>query len=192
MEDLFHLSVSTSWDLVKEQARLIKKTGGPKVEVIVLCGGLGSSPYVRDKFKTLCQKDFKKEVTLIQPLKPWSAVCRGAALRGLQDGPILSRRSRASYGFAAHEDFKPEKHKEVDAIWDQEFGKRAKDQMFWPVEKVRIQDRSRFQADTQRTRNLNLAQQRQDCANIPCHQMSQNLLVKKFSTSVMRMSCHFD
>lgn len=135
MERLFDVAVTKSLDLVTEQIRLIRKRKATSVDLIILCGGLGSSPYVKKRFEDFCQDDLGGKVTVVQPLEPWSAVCRGAALRGLEKYPVVSRRSRAYYGFAAHEEFNTEKHDEADAFWDLEFGKRAKDQMFWPIKR---------------------------------------------------------
>lgn len=134
MERLFDVAVTKSLDLVTEQRKLIKKKKATAVEVIVLCGGLGSSPYVKKRFENFCEHNLNRKMAVVQPLQPWSAVCRGAAPRGLEDYPILSRRSRAHYGFVAHEEFNSERHDEADAIWEQG-SKRAKDQMFWPVRK---------------------------------------------------------
>jgi hypothetical protein len=127
MEKLFHSSVMASWGLVLEQARLIEKNVGQPAATIVLCGGLGSSPYVKHRFVDLCRENFERQMTIVQPFSPWSVVCRGAA----------SRRSRASYGFAAHEAFDRRKHDERDAFNDPAFGKRAANQMCWPVSKLR-------------------------------------------------------
>jgi hypothetical protein len=137
MEGVYAVATTKSLDLVKEQMKLIEKKRVPPAEVIILCGGLRSSPYVETKFKDFCEDDCEGRVKIIQPLQPWSVVCRGAALRGLEDCPILSRRSRANYGFAAHEKFQADKHDEADAIDVFPFDKRAKDQMFWPFKKVR-------------------------------------------------------
>ncbi len=137
MENLFKFTVDQSLQLVLEQTTLIKKKKAGTIKTIVLCGGLGSSPYVKNKFDHFCEEHFGGRIQVVRPVQPWVAVCSGAALQGLEVAPILSRRSRYYYGFIVHKAFEEDEHDEEDAFEDQVYGKRARNQMKWCVKKVR-------------------------------------------------------
>ena len=136
MVDLFETAVNSSLDLVREQLSLIKKRKAPKVKTIILCGGLGSSPYMLKKFQEFCGGELEGNIEVVRPIQAWSGICRGAALRGLEKSPVLFRRSRYHYGFTLHRAFRQGKDREEDAFDDGINGKRAKNQMVWPVGKV--------------------------------------------------------
>ena len=136
MKSLFDVTVQQTLQLVLEQVKLIKKKKAGTVKTIILCGGLGSSPYMKIKFDEFCEENFGGNIQVVKPVRPWSAVCRGAALQGLEVSPILSRRSRYHYGFIIHKAFEDGEHDVEDAFEDTILGKRAKNQMKWFVKKV--------------------------------------------------------
>ena len=144
MKSLFEVPVQQSLQLVFEQVKLINKRKAATVKIIILCGGLGSSPYMKLRFDEFCEEKFGGRIQVVKPLRPWSAVCRGAALRGLEESPILSRRSRHHYGFVVHVDFDEDRHDEKDALRDELLGKRAKNQMKWAVKKVSLDNSNGF------------------------------------------------
>lgn len=162
MKDLFQVTVHRIQQLVLEQINLIKKKKAGVIKTIILCGGLGSSPYIKTTFGKFCENNFGGKIQVIRPVTPWSAVCKGAALRGLEVSPILSRRSRCHYGFKVHVSFEDGEHDEEDAFDDQIYGKRAKNQMLWAVKQVKLNNPSALMAisaDSRRTRNSNLGRQ---------------------------------
>lgn len=138
MRNLFDVTVRQSLQLVLEQLKLIKKKKAGTIKTIILCGGLGSSPYIKIKFDEFCEETFGGKTQVVKPVNTWSAICRGAASSGLEVSPILSRRSRYHYGFVIHKAFENDVHDEEDAFDDQFYGKRAKNQMKWFVKKVRL------------------------------------------------------
>lgn len=170
MKSLFDVPVQQSLQLVLEQVKLINKRKAATIKIIILCGGLGSSPYMKIRFDQFCEEFFGSRIQVVKPLRPWSAVCKGAALRGLEESPILSRRSRHHYGFVVHVDFNEDIHDEEDAYQDELQGKRAKNQMKWAVKKVRRSFQSIFwseKSDLDRTRNLNPGSKKSIDAHTP-------------------------
>lgn len=75
-------------------------------------------------------------IQVIRPPHPWPSQARGAALRGLANGPITTRRSRYHYGFESTARFNEDVHEEKDAYQDPVYGKRVKDRMTWAIKKV--------------------------------------------------------
>ena len=78
--------------------------------------------------------------------RPWTAICRGAVIRGLSDAEIksqtqslvVSRVSRINYGILFTAPFDEEKHDERDRVWDEdELRWRANNQMDWYLKKVK-------------------------------------------------------
>ena len=75
---------------------------------------------------------------MIVPEDPWSAIARGAALRGLKPrSTIDSRKCRRSYGVRAHRDFIEGQDLEEHAFHCPIYGKRHDGVMKWHVRKVR-------------------------------------------------------
>jgi hypothetical protein len=136
METLFDVTVTQTLELVWEQIRLIKKKKAGTIQTIIICGGLGSCPYIKIKFDQFCQERLGGKITVVKPVHCWSAICRGAAQSGLEVSTILSRRSRFHYGFKIHKAFDDHDHDEEDAYDDPILGKRAMNQMIWFVKKV--------------------------------------------------------
>lgn len=95
----------------------------------MLVGGLGSCNYLYSELSQEFQ-DPKFGITVLQPsgARPWTAICRGAVIRGINDAgvnsnkntTIVSRVSRVSYGMKFRTTFDVAKHLEEDKYWDQE------------------------------------------------------------------------
>ena len=175
MERLFEFAVQTSLDLVENQIKLIEQNKRSPARWVVLCGGLGSSPYVKSRFQKFCEVQHDGALSVVQPSYPWSAVCRGAALQGLEGVHILSRCSKAAYGFVAHEEFLEGRHSEIDAYHDPIFGKRAMNQMIWPIKQVSQKIKKPFLLLIFRSMKGSKAEnQKRDSASIQCHPMWMN------------------
>ncbi|RFU72728.1 hypothetical protein TARUN_9531 [Trichoderma arundinaceum] len=89
-------------ELVAAQVQEVKKRYKKKPKFVILVGGFGRCIYLHS-----CLKDgLKDNIEILQSsgARPWTAVCRGAAIRGLEESgnviesAIRSRIARASYG----------------------------------------------------------------------------------------------
>lgn len=136
MRNLFQVAVKMTLQLIVQQVNLIKTKKAGTIKTLIICGGLGSSPYIKTKLDEFCEERFAGKMQVVRPVRGWSSICRGAALSGLEASPILSRRSRYHYGFVIHKTFDDDEHDEEDAFDDPVYGKRAKNQMRWFVKKV--------------------------------------------------------
>ncbi|ORY19152.1 hypothetical protein BCR34DRAFT_609778 [Clohesyomyces aquaticus] len=121
-----------------------KKQQKPKA--ILLVGGLGSNKFLYQKL----QAEYSAgDIDLIQPQgpKPWSAICRGAALKGMafddwdEEQPmrvptVTSYISKAHYGIVCKVPFDDSKHKEEDRKFDHATNQDlAYNQMQWYIGK---------------------------------------------------------
>ncbi|KAK8075485.1 hypothetical protein PG997_010148 [Apiospora hydei] len=107
-------------------------------EFVILVGGYGRSNFLYEYLQKNLDQDI--EILQSQGSRPWSAICRGAALSVIKRktlvGPVLQRKARQSYGWLTKDDWDPEKHTEgVDEKgFDDIRGKfMANNQFNWPV-----------------------------------------------------------
>ena len=107
---IFDPVITTITALINSQ---ISKAQG-NVKAVLLVGGFGQNPYLRESTK----KIVGPTVEVMQPAKGWTAIVRGALMRGLAVGNpevarlrIGSRIARKSYGISAGEPFTPGKDK---------------------------------------------------------------------------------
>ncbi|ETI26304.1 hypothetical protein G647_03081 [Cladophialophora carrionii CBS 160.54] len=132
VESMFEPVLQNSFDLVRRQAKRAKKARSPPIRTVVICGGLGCSPYVYDRFKGFVSNEFGEgEVELVSPLEPWSAVARGAVLSALEKNPVMFRRARDWIGCCVHTKFKAGFHRTEDQFECPIRGLRAANQMKW-------------------------------------------------------------
>lgn len=86
---------------------------------------------------------------VLQPsgTRPWTAIFRGAVIRGLSDAEIkskkssmvISRVSRVNYGITFQTTFHETEHDAADKLWDsRELRYMATNQMEWYLKRVRI------------------------------------------------------
>ena len=94
---IFDPVITTITALINSQ---ISKAPGP-VKAVLLVGGFGQNPYLRESTKKIVGADIK----VVQPAKGWTAIVRGALMRGLATAnpklsrlQIGSRIARKSYG----------------------------------------------------------------------------------------------
>ncbi|EHK16864.1 uncharacterized protein TRIVIDRAFT_195722 [Trichoderma virens Gv29-8] len=82
--------------LVEEQVRQTKSRSEQPIETIVLVGGFGSSPYLKERLTEWCQSG---NIRLTTPITgAWSAVVCGAVLRGLEGSIVRQKKCRRHYG----------------------------------------------------------------------------------------------
>ncbi|KAI0124242.1 hypothetical protein BJ170DRAFT_712255 [Xylariales sp. AK1849] len=127
--------------LVYNQIQAIQAKTGKPPKFIILVGGFGRCPYT---FKSLKDRhEATTEVLQARGDRPWSAICRGAALfgamgEGLSEGGVLirSRVSRLSYGWLYRPKFVAGKHNEADKVWDSHQAIYTADNQFeWGLKK---------------------------------------------------------
>ncbi|KAK4198998.1 hypothetical protein QBC40DRAFT_282891, partial [Triangularia verruculosa] len=134
--EIFDHVVSKILDLVDDQVeRLQEKTGSPP-DFVILVGGFGKCKYLYERLTgwlgDICP--------VMQPSEPgpWTAICRGAVIRGSEDAAIhiTSRISRSNYGHPYNTPFQEGVHDERDKRVDPiTLGTYAFSQLEWFVKK---------------------------------------------------------
>lgn len=127
---------------------------GDHVSGIILVGGFGQSNYLYNRLKShfnstpppaYSEKPTsesivitgKPNIEVMQPMYAWTAVVRGAVLRGLDDSMVLSRRSRFHYGTSYATVFDETKHSTADRYWSPLWERwMVSDRMQWHIAKV--------------------------------------------------------
>ncbi|KAJ5787881.1 hypothetical protein N7457_002871 [Penicillium paradoxum] len=128
VKDIFDPIIEQIEDLIAEQRTSVRDAGDPvkvnslttfaKIEIdfqqaIILVGGLGASAYL---FKRL-QATFSG-IEIMQPSNAWSAVARGAVIRGQEGNQVVSRISRCNYGISSQIPYDPTKHNDnSEFLW---------------------------------------------------------------------------
>ncbi|KAI0483735.1 hypothetical protein F4859DRAFT_529040 [Xylaria cf. heliscus] len=139
LQPIFDKIISQTALLVERQIRAVKAKTSRLPKLMILVGGFGRSPYM---FKYL-KRNVDDRVVILQSdsEKPWTAICRGAAIFGAiststaSDGPLVqSRVARLNYGWMFDERFKEGFHDQGDKYWDKfEEEWYATNQMQWVV-----------------------------------------------------------
>ncbi|KAI0533317.1 hypothetical protein GGR58DRAFT_521805 [Xylaria digitata] len=139
IQPVFDKIVSQIGELAKKQIEAIKAKTFRLPKLVILVGGFGRSPYLLKYLRG--QLDGK--ITVLQACgdKPWTAICRGAALSGAAElssanggSPLLvqSRIARSKYGWTFARRFVKRVDDPRDKYWHQ-FQREwyAKNQMEW-------------------------------------------------------------
>jgi len=105
MKSCFDPVVESILDLTNDQVNAVKRKGKPAIETVILIGGLGSSPYIREKIQKWCTE---KDIRLTTPWGGgWSAVVCGAVLRGLEGSLVDKKSCRRYYGHSMCKKYNP-------------------------------------------------------------------------------------
>jgi len=155
VEAVFAPIVAEVVALVEGQVREIQSKG-EVVSAIILVGGFGQSNYLYTRLKTYFGKPEVEDVgatvgegeeiptskqrgiEVVQPLHAWTAVVRGACLRGLEGSIVVNRRARWHYGTSYATVFDPKKHPLSDRYWSPLWEKwMVSDRCQWHIAKVR-------------------------------------------------------
>ncbi|RPA83095.1 hsp70-like protein [Ascobolus immersus RN42] len=112
IQNLFDPVISKIIDLVNQQVREVKKDAGNPITNLILVGGFGESPYLYDRLKKWSSD---KQIAVRCPEEAWSAVVRGASLRGLEGAAVVKKRCRRHYGIELGQPFKAGIDEEADA-----------------------------------------------------------------------------
>ncbi|KAI9760251.1 MAG: hypothetical protein M4579_001765 [Chaenotheca gracillima] len=148
---IFEPVVREVCELVEGQVEGLRSKGGI-VSGIVLVGGFGQSNYLYKRleahFNTAAPPPYTerpthaaangdpKAVEIMQPLYAWTAVVRGAVLRGLEGSMVVSRRSRWHYGTSYATVFDEELHPVSDRYWSPLWERwMVSDRMQWHIKK---------------------------------------------------------
>jgi predicted adenine nucleotide alpha hydrolase (AANH) superfamily ATPase len=72
-------------------------------------------------------------------INSWSAICRGAVLKGMSDETVVNHIAKYHYGIHFQEKYDSRKHEEQDKVWDMvECEWKAYHQMRWYISRVSI------------------------------------------------------
>ncbi|KAF1833755.1 hypothetical protein BDW02DRAFT_589443 [Decorospora gaudefroyi] len=136
MKEMFEFPLRRTYELLLEQIREARRAHNVELKSVFMVGGFSESPYMYEKIKAFAEAE---GLQAIRPAHAWSAIVRGAAVKGLEgDGraPIKNRKCRRSYGTDYDTQFIPGVHKEADSYFSRhEQAKRALHQMEWLLEK---------------------------------------------------------
>lgn len=154
VKDIFEPVIKEVIELLEGQVRAIKKKDGV-ISGIILVGGFGQSNYLYHRLKAhfnsapappYTEKPThevantpQRSVQILQPLHAWTAVVRGAVLRGLEGSVVDKRRSRWHYGTSYATVFDESKHPVADRYWSPLWERwMVSDRMQWHIAKVRM------------------------------------------------------
>jgi hypothetical protein len=152
VKGIFDPVVKEVIDLVEGQVDSIRGKGGI-VSGIVLVGGFGQSNYLysrlKDHFNSAPPPPYTERPThaaalhapqtieVMHPMYAWTAVVRGAVLRGLEGSMVISRRSRWHYGTSYATVFDEARHPISDRYWSPLWERwMVSDRMQWHIAKV--------------------------------------------------------
>lgn len=153
VKDLFDPVIEEVIHLVEGQVHSIREKGG-LVCGIVLVGGFGQSNYLYSRMKSYFNDSAPpppyterpthavavsapQSIEIYHPIHAWTAVVRGAVLRGLEGNMVISRRSRWHYGTSYATVFDESKHPISDRYWSPLWERwMVSDRMQWHIAKV--------------------------------------------------------
>ncbi|KAK1060009.1 hypothetical protein LTR74_012230, partial [Friedmanniomyces endolithicus] len=137
VKTIFEPVIAHVIELVEGQVDAIKSKSG-LVSGIILVGGFGQSNYLYTRLKQHFNSPKlaasppppyteqpthavaaapQQSVEVLQPLHAWTAVVRGAVLRGMEGSMVEKRRSRWHYGTSYATVFDEKKHPVEDRYW---------------------------------------------------------------------------
>ncbi|KAK4242088.1 hypothetical protein C8A03DRAFT_11671 [Achaetomium macrosporum] len=156
IKDIFEPVVKEVCDLVQGQVDTLRAKGGI-VSGIILVGGFGQSDYLYRRLKshfttsaapppyserpTQSNIDLRERpsIEVMQPVYAWTAVVRGAVLRGLEGNMVISRKARMHYGTSYATVYDETKHSVAERYWSPLWERwMVSDRMQWHIAKVTI------------------------------------------------------
>jgi len=154
VKSIFEPIVSQVIELVEGQVQAIREKDGV-VRGVILVGGFGQSNYLYMRLKqhfnatppppytetptheATQQAAAQQAVEILQPMHAWTAVVRGAVLRGVEGSLVEKRRSRWHYGTSYATVFDEAKHPADDRYWSPLWERwMVSDRMQWHISKV--------------------------------------------------------
>lgn len=157
VKDIFEPVVREVCDLVQGQVEGLRAKGGI-VSGIILVGGFGQSDYLyrrlKSHFTSTAPPPYSERPThalgavgageggnieVMQPVYAWTAVVRGAVLRGLEGNMVMSRKARFHYGTSYATVFDEAKHSVSERYWSPLWERwMVSDRMQWHIAKVSL------------------------------------------------------
>ncbi|KAI1846446.1 hypothetical protein JX265_005030 [Neoarthrinium moseri] len=153
IKEIFEPVVKEVCDLVQGQVNTVRSKGGI-VSGIVLVGGFGQSDYLyrrmKAHFTSAAPPPYTERPThasgstvaeygsieVMQPVYAWTAVVRGAVLRGLEGNMVISRKARMHYGTSYATVYDEEKHSVSERYWSPLWERwMVSDRMQWHIAK---------------------------------------------------------
>ncbi len=131
--EMFEPVLEKSFALIERQLAMLERETLPTFKIMCLCGGLGSSEYIWKCFREFSRKHLQLNCQIFTDHRAWSAVVRGAAIRGLSGSLVLSRKAKRCYGICVHQESREGIDDEKDAITCPVKGKRADGYIHWPI-----------------------------------------------------------
>lgn len=154
VKSIFEPVIKEVIDLVEGQVEAIRAKQGI-VSGIVLVGGFGQSNYLYSRMRAhfnasppppyterpthAAALTTPQAVEVMHPMYAWTAVVRGAVLRGLDGSMVISRRSRWHYGTSYATVFDEGRHPISDRYWSPLWERwMVSDRMQWHIAKVKV------------------------------------------------------
>ncbi|KAI1766565.1 actin-like ATPase domain-containing protein [Hypoxylon sp. FL1150] len=155
VKGIFEPVVKEVCDLVQGQVDGLRSKGGI-VSGIILVGGFGQSDYLYRRLKAhftsaapppyterpthatsvMAASDGNGNIEVMQPVYAWTAVVRGAVLRGLEGNMVISRKARMHYGTSYATVYDEEKHSVSERYWSPLWERwMVSDRMQWHIAK---------------------------------------------------------
>ncbi|KAL0470990.1 hypothetical protein QR685DRAFT_270570 [Neurospora intermedia] len=155
VKEIFDPVVKEVCDLVQGQVDNLRAKG-QTVSGIILVGGFGQSDYLYRTLKghftstaapppytptptqqsTLAAALGSNSIEVMQPVYAWTAVVRGAVLRGLEGNMVISRKARMHYGTSYATVYDEEKHSVTERYWSPLWERwMVSDRMQWHIAK---------------------------------------------------------
>ncbi|KAI6092685.1 actin-like ATPase domain-containing protein [Hypoxylon rubiginosum] len=155
VKGIFEPVVKEVCDLVQGQVDGLRGKGGI-VSGIILVGGFGQSDYLYRRLKShftsaapppyterpthatsvMAASDGNGNIEVMQPVYAWTAVVRGAVLRGLEGNMVISRKARFHYGTSYATVYDEEKHSVSERYWSPLWERwMVSDRMQWHIAK---------------------------------------------------------
>jgi hypothetical protein len=151
VKTIFEPVIKDVIDLVEGQVAAIQSKGD-NVSGIILVGGFGQSNHLYNRLKQTFNAappppysaqptheiaaTPQTNIEVLQPLHAWTAVVRGAALRGLEGSVVDKRRSRYAYGTSYATVYDETKHPSTDRYWSPLWERwMVSDRMQWHIAK---------------------------------------------------------
>ncbi|ROT43734.1 actin-like ATPase domain-containing protein [Sodiomyces alkalinus F11] len=153
IKDIFEPVVKEVCDLVRGQVDNLR-TKGAVVSGIVLVGGFGQSDYLYRRLKlhfasaapppyterpthaNMAAPQDEASIEVMQPVYAWTAVVRGAVLRGVEGSMVISRKARMHYGTSYATVYDEAKHSVSERYWSPLWERwMVSDRMQWHIAK---------------------------------------------------------
>ncbi|KAI6380277.1 hypothetical protein MCOR25_001704 [Pyricularia grisea] len=112
IKSLFDPVIDNITGLLSDQITKVEEDVKGKKMKVILVGGFASSPYLCERLEVFLEG---RNARLVTPMKDaWSAIARGAVIRGLEGEAVKQRKCRRHYGFEISKHYQHKLHKDFD------------------------------------------------------------------------------